>query len=243
VHYIIDYICLNTGYSVSLIDRQFLLRNLPKVQIHKMATLINVRGIGANKHQTNEYVILLIYLPSRCAKEEVIAITSPREIHIINQLRAQMLIGNNILQPKKIDILTSSSTTRISSYSVTIPIELKAKGSRSITHLIHAVATIVMPLKSTTMIPVHSIKSLPSRRDLFFEPEDSGLSLYTHLIDSSLSSVLAKNDSENKVRIPRNLRLGHIFKADFNNYLYITSGVEDAADLAIRTPRRQHHNN
>jgi len=95
-----------------------------------------------------------------------------------------------------------------------------------------------MPLKSTTIIPVYSIKSLLSRRDLFFELEDSGLSLYTYLIDSSLSSVLAKNDLENKVRIPRNLRLGHIFKADFNNYLYITSGVEDAADLAIRTLRR-----
>jgi len=50
VYCIIDYICLDTGCSVSLIDRQFLLRNLPKVQIHKMATLINVRGIGANKH-------------------------------------------------------------------------------------------------------------------------------------------------------------------------------------------------
>jgi len=50
VYYIIDYICLNIGYSVSLIDRQFLLRNLPKVQIHKIATLINIRGIGTNKH-------------------------------------------------------------------------------------------------------------------------------------------------------------------------------------------------
>ena len=95
-----------------------------------------------------------------------------------------------------------------------------------------------MPLKSTTIIPVYSIKSLLSRRDLFFELEDSGLSLYIYLIDLSLSSVLAKNNSENKVRIPRNLRLGHIFKVDFNNYLYITSGVEDVADLAIRTLRR-----
>ena len=149
-----------------------------------------------------------------------------------------MLIGNNILQPKKIDILTLSLTIRISSYSVTIPIELKVKGSRSITYLIYAVATIVIPLKSTNIIPVYSIKSLLSRRDLFFELEDSGLSLYTHLIDLSLSSVLAKNNSENKVRIPRNLRLGYIFKIDFNNYLYITSGVEDVADLAIRTLRR-----
>ncbi len=149
-----------------------------------------------------------------------------------------MLIGNNILQPKKIDILTLSLTARISSYSVTILIELKVKGSYSITYLIYAVATIVMPPKSTTIIPVYSIKSLLSRRDLFFELEDSGLSLYTYLIDLSLSSVLAKNNLENKVRIPRNLRLGYIFKVDFNNYLYITSGVEDVADLAIRTLRR-----
>jgi len=95
-----------------------------------------------------------------------------------------------------------------------------------------------MPLKSTTIILVYSIKSLLSRGDLFFELEDSGLSLYTYLIDLSLSSVLAKNDLKNKVRIPRNLRLGYVFKVDFNNYLYITSGVEDVADLAIRTLRR-----
>jgi len=101
----------------------------------------------------------------------------------------------------------------------------------------------VMPPKSTAMIPVYSIKSLLSRGDLFFELEDSGLSLYAHLIDSSLSSVLAKNNSENEVRIPRNLRLGHVFEADFDNCLYITSGVEDAADLAIRTLRRQHYDN
>ncbi len=50
VYYIIDYIYLNIGCSISLIDRQFLLRNLPKVQIYKIATLINIRGIGANKH-------------------------------------------------------------------------------------------------------------------------------------------------------------------------------------------------
>ena len=240
IHCTLEHICLDTGCSVSLVDRQFLMKNLPDVEMFRMKSPISVRGIGANKHQTDEYVVLPIYLPGKKQNEDVMAMISPREIHIVDQLKAQMLVGNDILQPEKIDILTSSSMALIGSCDVLVPIELKAKDSRSVNYPIHAVSTIVVPPKTTSMIPIHSVQGLPDR-DFFFEPENASLSLYAHLADSSMPAIIAKNDSNDAIKVPRNLRLGHIFEADFDNCLHITTGQQDVTDLATRAPK-SHHN-
>jgi hypothetical protein len=50
-------VCLDTGCSLSLVDRAWLKKTAPDVEIRTMATPITVRGIGQNKH---EYVILLM---------------------------------------------------------------------------------------------------------------------------------------------------------------------------------------
>ena len=53
----------DTGYTISLINRRFLYRICPNIQISKMQTPITVKGIGNRRHQADEYVKLKIYLP------------------------------------------------------------------------------------------------------------------------------------------------------------------------------------
>ena len=72
--------------------------------------------------------------------------------------------------------------------------------------------------------------ALPDRNFLF-EPTETPLSLYAYLVDSSISAVLAKNDSDVPIKIPRNLKLGTICDTDFDNYFQVTT--EDAVELAI----------
>lgn len=54
--------CLDTGFGVTLINCDWLMRQLPKQLIAKMVTLLKVRGIGSTKHETDEYVIVSLYL-------------------------------------------------------------------------------------------------------------------------------------------------------------------------------------
>lgn len=81
--------------------------------------------------------------------------------------------------------------------------------------------------------------SLPDR-DFFFKPDQGELSLYAHLVDSSFTAVIAKNDSDHAVKIPRNLRLSTVQEANFDNYYHITSGQSDVAELATRRPKKEH---
>ena len=68
-----------------------------------------MRGIENDIHEINEYIIYEIYLSDEKNKNErVITIkTTSREIHLVNKLAADMLLGNDILVSKEIDLLFS----------------------------------------------------------------------------------------------------------------------------------------
>lgn len=225
--------CLDTGCSVTLMDRVFLAKTRPGLTIQTMASPITVRGLGSNKHQTSEYVVTSLYLPS----EDGTAMLAPREIHIVDDLKANVLIGMDIMVPEKIDILASQSKAMVGSCNMSVPIEVRTRG-RPVSHPVHAKKAMIIPPHSQAQLAVHHA-SLPDR-DYFFEPEQLDLTLFAHFVDSSLSAILVRNDSDQHVKVPRNQRLGTVQEADFDNCYHVTSGVEDVADLASRRPEKEH---
>ena len=52
-----------------------------------------MRSLGSNVYKTTKYIITLLYFPSK----ESTAIFIPREIYIINNLKANILIGIDII--------------------------------------------------------------------------------------------------------------------------------------------------
>ena len=233
-------LCFDTGCSITLVDRAWLLQALPDLEIRQMSKAITVRGLGSNKHQTSAYTIFPLLLPGQLKNgKKVTAMTAPREVHIVDNLKAKMLIGMDIMVPEKIDIITSTSSAFIGSCQVKMPLEMLARGNgRSVLQPVHAKQSLIIPPRSELHIPVHHA-SLPDR-DFFFEPDSSPLSLYAHLVDASMTAVITKNDTDYAVQVPRNMKLGTIQEADFDNCYYITEGKADVAELATRHPKKEH---
>ena len=55
-----------------------------------------------------------------------------REVHLVDGLKAKILLRTNIIRPKKINIITSKSQAYIGSYDTTVLINIKLR-SRGIT--------------------------------------------------------------------------------------------------------------
>ena len=87
-----------------------------------MASPISVQGIGSNKHSTNKYVILLIYLAGKNDNEDTVDALITREAHIVDGLKVKMLIRMNIMRLKQMDIITSKKSAYIDSCKTTIAI-------------------------------------------------------------------------------------------------------------------------
>ena len=92
--------CADTGYLVILGNKKFILRMVLGVEIRKMALPIPVRGLGNRIVMTNEYVILTMYIEGECGSDgELKTVCFTMEVYLVNDLKANMLIGNDTLVP------------------------------------------------------------------------------------------------------------------------------------------------
>ena len=228
----------DTKCGITLEDRDFLKKELPDTEIRKMATSVEVLDISSDKHRTDEYIITPIYILGK-AKNGTIATAklAPREIYIVDNLRANILIGIDIITPKGIDILTSKRVAYITSCDIKAPIKVLSTGP-PVRRVVSAKKAIVISSQSIGIVAIHHLTLL--ERDFLFEPCNTKLSIYTSLVDNDISSVLVKNESKKAIKVPRNMRLGEIREAEFNRCYYISSGQEDVAELATRRPQVEH---
>ena len=230
--------CADTGCGITLGDRDFIKNELPDAEIRKMATLVEVSGIGIDKHRTDEYIIAPILIPGKIANgSSAIAKLAPREIHIVDNLRANILIGMDIMTPEGIDILASKRVVHITSCGLEAPIEVLSTGP-PVRRVVSAKKAMIIPPQSVGTVAIHHL-ALPER-DFLFEPCDTNLSIYAGLVDNHISSVLVKNESEKPIKVPRNMRLGEVIEAEFDGCYHISSGQEEVAELATRRPQSEH---
>jgi hypothetical protein len=108
-----DFVCLNTRTEASLANRNFVLKRLSKAHIYLMTSSLIVRDIDANVHEIKEYVNFSIYLSSKNNSIKMIEIH--REMHLMKNLKANMLINNDILESKEIIIDVQDKKTIIDS--------------------------------------------------------------------------------------------------------------------------------
>ena len=80
-----------------------------KVYIYIIAILVRVRGIENNVYETKEYIVYEIYLPRGKDKEERLVTTKIvlREIYLVDDLVASILIENDVLVLEEINLLFS----------------------------------------------------------------------------------------------------------------------------------------
>ena len=91
-------IYLDTSYLVSLIDYTYLKRVLPNIEIRKISLLILVRGVGNKVVKTNKYIIVKMYIRGSITENPII-VAIIIKIYLINNLKANLLVGNNSLKP------------------------------------------------------------------------------------------------------------------------------------------------
>lgn len=213
-----DNVCLDTGCGVTLIDRLWLANLLPKVKISKMASPLRVRGVGSSQHETSEYLVTPCYFPGIDDHGNRVLACARREIHIVDGLRANMLIGNDFIGPEGISIDIANQKAYIGSCKTSIAVTARQRG-QYVRRKIQALSATVIPPHSEGFVPIRtSTLSLPDDRDYIFEPTtQANLILFSHMVDSKMTGILARNDSDHQVEIPRKLRLGAVTEIDYEN--------------------------
>ena len=230
-------ICLDTGCTMSLVDRNFLLSNCPNIKISTMATPMEVRGIGSASHAANQYALVDFCLPGNDGRIAYFQ----REVHLVDNLKANLLLGIDILAPEGIVMDLSAKIAVVKSCdSVVIPLSVETRSPR-IQKTIFSEKRMIIPAHSRKSLPVRGPKGrsldLPQDRDLLFEPgPKQKVSVFAHIVDHTMSAIYVQNDTDSDVTIPRNTRLGDVVEYEADGCFLATP--EDI-NLAAKPPKSQ----
>lgn len=120
--------CLDTNYSVILVDCAWLFEKVLTEKILKMATLLKVKGIGSSRHKLNEFVSISLYFSDIKSTNRPAYAHIHRELYIVEGLKANLLVDNNILATERVIIDLANKSITISSCQVTIFVIARPKG-------------------------------------------------------------------------------------------------------------------
>ena len=65
-----------------------------------MSTSLKVRGIRTSKHESAQFAEISLFLPGESDKGQKFYASIRCELHLVERLRANILIGNDILAPE-----------------------------------------------------------------------------------------------------------------------------------------------
>jgi len=240
--------CVDTGCSMTLIDRALLQRLLPDLKLSRLSSPISVRGLGDAMHQSSEYARISITIDGTLDEKLATSILT-MEVHIVDNLRANLLIGNDVIVPERMKLDPASQRMTIGScQDMVTHINAVAKDT-PVQRSIRSRKTVTIPAMSTVAIPISCQgKSLPTNRDFLFEPSfkgDLGFDggVFAHIIDSSMSHIHLHNASEKSTTIPRRTRLRNVIEYDQAG-AYIVEQVDSrnaplaASSWLTRRPRQ-----
>ena len=160
-----------------------------------------MREIKNDIYEINKYIIYKIYLFNKKNKNKRIIIikTISREIYLINKLVVDILLKNDILILKEINLLFLKKIAYINNYNINILIKIYLKESL-IRRVINSKKVLIISLYLNVTITIYYL-NLFNRDFLFKSRKNSILFLYIKLINKNIKVILIKNNSNKLIKI------------------------------------------
>ena len=225
--------CLNIKVEFIIIDRSFLKKQTFNIHIRIIIIFLTVLDLKIIKHKINEYVLIFIYIHDKDdIIDERIKTCFIRKVHIIDDLKINIFIENDINDSKNIIVFIENRIAHINNYDVIISFEIKII-EVVIAKSIHLRKIIVILLKAKFSEKIHH--SIISNKKYFFESEKIlNLIAYAHLINAFIKTILFRNEFNISMQVSRNYCLKRIIKMKYINVFYIFDDDDKIRDLTIK---------
>jgi hypothetical protein len=160
----IDITCWDTGCNTLLIDCSWLKKILPGNEIRIIAIALIVKGIESNSHDTSEYVILNLRVPSYNREStEPTKIILYHEFYVIDKFLANILISMNVMVPQQAKLDLKGTNLILGAVTLIMEIPLTVVPRRSPSQQacpVHVQKFIVVLPYSIGTIPINRLPQL-----------------------------------------------------------------------------------
>lgn len=206
-----------------------------------MPIYLKIRDIGASKHKSEDFALTTIYIPSIDKKSHEVYASINCKLHLVDRLKANMLVDNDMLCIEEFTINLAISSALIRSCVVKININVRQHSEFLRHRALASTPTIISPHLEALVAFQHI--ELPNSCDFLCYPfPQQHLILYSHLFNHSSTKVLVRNNADYAVKIPLYHRLGCVIKLPYKS-CFATSANLDVTSIPPTLPAFFHDQN
>ena len=230
--------CLNTKFDVILIDRIFWQKQNLNVFVRTMITSLIVRDLRTNQYQIVDYIIVFMYFIDE-KNEKSTKIMIRREMHLINNLKINIFIDNNVIDSKRWNINLNKKQIFVENCEIVVSINIQRRSIDQSQHKsIYIIKISIISLDSKMTIFIYYLaNAIFNDRDFFFEFDNINFIMYVYLINASIQTILIRNDNFKIVKISRNFRLKYLIEINYSNVFFVD---ENIVELIMKISRSSH---
>lgn len=232
----LNFNCVDFEAKITLIDDVFFKKKITNVFIKIMITSISVRKLKTIEHITNKYALLFMYFLKINSIDVLIKAKIIRKIYLINELKTNLFLNNDIFYFEKNNIFNSTRITHIDNCDVIISIINWTEEKLQI-KTVYTIKAFTLFFKTECLISIYNMSFL-FNRNFFFELVDTNFVIFAHLINFNTSFILVRNDPEQFMKIFRNFKLKTIKSFDYSSVYQVD--LTNMFDLAIRQFKSEH---
>ena len=226
--------CLDIDANFALMNWKFFKIQTSEIFIRIIIIFITIRDLNIDKHIINKYVIVFIIFIKKNNKENDIRVMFRRETHIMNNLKINIFMKNEIINFKKIFIDFDKNIARINNCNVIIFIKMR-NFNKTIFKSVHLQKIIIISSRSKISILMHHFDMSNSRDFLFELNKIFYIIVYVHVIDIIINAMILRNDFDKLIQISRNHRFDQFSELNFSNVFKIdVIKKNDVYDLAVK---------
>lgn len=193
-----------------------------------MTILIIVRNLNLNKLFTNKYVIVSMYSSNKNVNKLVVKVKITWKVYLIDNLKVNIFIENNVLKFEKLDIFTSTLLVYTKNCEIFISIFIENRFVLQ-TISVYLIKASIILFRFEISIFIHKISLF--ERNYFFELAKANFAIYFYIINTITAVILIQNNDIKFIKSFRNFRLKNLIELKHFNALYVYSNF---SNLAIR---------
>lgn len=159
-----------------------------------MSISLKDRKIEASKSEFTQFVALFLYFSSENKAGQQVYTSMKCKVHLINGLKVNILVENNILSLERFVINIKKNRTFIKSCRVPTSMNVRQHGQFFKKKLLIRNANIILPCPEIIFLLV-PIFLLNDRNFIFYLIIQANLTLYTYIIDHITTKILVINTS------------------------------------------------
>ena len=212
--------CFDIEIEVTFSNRDFYKKQHFNDIIRIIITFLKIRNLNIYRHENSNYVIYNIHLKNT-KNDKSITLMFRREIHLMNNFKANMFINNNIIEFENIIINSIKKQTFIINIDVIISIKIKLS-KNNIQRSIHIRKIIIISSHIEIIMFINDI-NLSKNKDFLFESiDDVNFIFYVYLIDAFIFVVIIRNDHNQSIQISKIFKFDRISKLNYFNVFQIS---------------------